>query len=261
MNSKKTTQSAQPNVLITGAAHRIGRAIALGLSERGFGVAVHYHRSKAAAQELVADIEKAGGTACAVKADLGDEKAVSLLVPAATEHLGPLTLLVNNASLFENDTISDVSRESWDAHMNVNLRAPLVLSQFFERQLPDGLEGNIINILDQRVWNLTPYFMSYTISKSALWTLTQTLAMALAPRVRVNGIGPGPTLQSVHQSDDEFTSQWAKTPLGRRVMPEEIADAVDFIVHAPSMTGQMLALDSGQHMGWAQASPQRTTNE
>lgn len=243
-----------PNVLITGAAHRIGRAIAFDLAAHGYGVAVHYLQSQDKAEELVASIHEVGGRAVAVKADLANEDDVKSIIPAASEVLGPLTVLVNNASMFENDTVETVTRESWDMHLNVNLRAPFVLSQAFAEQLPDGLEGNIINILDQRVWNLTPFFMSYTVSKSALWTLTQTLSLALAPKVRVNGIGPGPTLKNVRQSEEDFARQWSETPLKRRVMPDEIADAVRFIVHAPSMTGQMIALDGGQHLGWAQAS-------
>jgi NAD(P)-dependent dehydrogenase (short-subunit alcohol dehydrogenase family) len=161
-----------------------------------------------------------------------------------------LTVLVNNASQFEHDTIETANRESWDRHMEVNLRAPFVLSQIFADQVPEGIEGNIVNILDQRVLNLTPFFMTYTVSKTALWTLTQTMAMALAPKVRVNGIGPGPTLKNVRQTEQEFVRQWTELPLRRRVLPEEISDAVRYILLAPSMTGQMIALDGGQHLGW-----------
>ena len=240
--------------MITGAAHRIGRAIAFDLAAHGYGVAIHYYNSENTARELVDAIHGVGGRAVAVKADLGDEAQVKTLIPAAKDVLGPLTVLVNNASVFQNDTAQSATREGWDTHFNVNLRAPFVLSQMFAAQVPDGLEGNIINILDQRVWNLTPFFMSYTLSKSALWTMTQTLALAFAPIVRVNGIGPGPTLKNERQSEEDFARQWSETPLNRRVMPDEIADAVRFIIHAPSMTGQMIALDSGQHLGWAQAS-------
>lgn len=253
--------NGHPNVLITGAAHRIGRAIAFDLAAHGYGVAVHYLNSAEKAEELVAAIHEVGGRALAIKADLAKEDDVKAIIPTATEVLGPLTVLVNNASLFENDTVETVTRESWDMHLDVNLRAPFVLSQMFAEQVPDGLEGNIINILDQRVWNLTPFFMSYTVSKSALWTLTQTLALALAPNVRVNGVGPGPTLKNVRQSEEDFARQWSETPLTRRVMPDEIADAVRFIIHAPSMTGQMIALDSGQHLGWAQSSNLKPPSE
>lgn len=248
------TMRGHPNVLITGAAHRVGRAIAFDLAAHGYGVAVHYLNSADTAEELVKAIHEVGGRAVAIKADLALEDQVKGIIPAATEVLGPLTVLVNNAAIFENDTVESATRESWDTHLNVNLRAPFVLSQMFAAQVPEGLEGNIVNILDQRVWNLTPFFMSYTVSKSALWTLTQTMALALAPKVRVNGIGPGPTLKNVRQSEEDFARQWSETPLRRQVMPDEIADAVRFIVHAPSMTGQMIALDGGQHLGWAQAS-------
>ncbi|MBL4615058.1 MAG: SDR family oxidoreductase [Magnetovibrio sp.] len=243
-----------PNVLITGAAHRIGRAIAFDLAAHGFGVAVHFLHNQDKADELVASIKDVGGRAVALKADLADEDQVKTIVPDAAAVLGPLTALVNNASIFENDTIDNCTRESWDGHMDVNLRAPFVLSQIFAEQVPEGLEGAIINILDQRVWNLTPFFMSYTVSKSALWTLTQTMALALAPKVRVNGVGPGSTLKNERQSENDFARQWSEIPMGRRVMADEIADAVRFIINAPSMTGQMIALDGGQHLGWAQSS-------
>ena len=173
----------------------------------------------------------------------------------------PLTVLVNNASLFENDTVNDATRESWDKHLDVNLRAPFVLSQMFAEQLPEDQDGNIINLLDQRVWNLTPFFMSYTVSKAGLWTLTQTLAMALAPQIRVNAVGPGPTIRNERQSEEDFARQWGETPLERRVMPQDIADAVRFIINAPSMTGQMIAMDGGQHLGWGQASNRLAPNE
>src|SRR5690606_17659052 len=159
--------------------------------------------------------------------------------------------LVNNASLFEMDTIETVSRDSWDAHIEINLRAPLVLSQAFARQLPDGAQGNIINLLDQRVWKLTPYFLSYTVSKMGLWTLTRTLAMAFAPRIRVNGIGPGPTLPSARQTPEQFEELCRAVPLGRGTTPEEICEAVLFLLSAPAVTGQMIALDGGEHLAWA----------
>ncbi len=248
-------------MLVSGAAHRIGRAIAFDLAANGFGVAVHYLSSKDKAEEVVASIQEVGGRAVAVKADLESEDEVKTIIPAAAEVLGPLTVLINNASMFENDTVENCTRESWDMHMNVNLRAPFVLSQMFAAQVPDGVEGAIVNILDQRVWNLTPFFMSYTVSKAALWTLTQTLALALAPKVRVNGIGPGPTIKNVRQSEEDFARQWSETPMQRRVMPDEIADGVRFIINAPSMTGQMIALDGGQHLGWAQASNLNPPNE
>jgi NAD(P)-dependent dehydrogenase (short-subunit alcohol dehydrogenase family) len=238
--------------LVTGAAQRIGRAIALTLAADGWAVAVHYRASRAAADALVTEIARAGGQAVALAADLADEGAVTELVPRAVAALGPLGCLVNNASSFENDTVVTATRASWDEHIEVNLRAPLVLMQGFAAQLPDAASGAIINMLDQRVWSLTPYFVSYTVSKAGLWTLTQTMALALAPRIRVNGIGPGPTLPSPRQSEEQFARQCAAVPLRRGTSPEEIAAAVRFILAAPAMTGQMIALDGGQHLGWGQ---------
>jgi NAD(P)-dependent dehydrogenase (short-subunit alcohol dehydrogenase family) len=237
--------------LVTGAAKRIGRAIAADLAAAGWDVAVHYRSSRAEAESLVREIEAGGRRAVALRADLARESEAAALLPAAGKALGPLTLLVNNASLFEMDKADTATRESWDAHMETNLRAPLVLSQAFARQLPEGSHGNIINMLDQRVWKLTPYFLSYTVAKMGLWTLTRTLALAFAPRIRVNGIGPGPTLPSPRQTPEQFAQQCAAMPLGRGTTPEEICTAVRFILAAPAMTGQMLALDGGEHLGWA----------
>jgi NAD(P)-dependent dehydrogenase (short-subunit alcohol dehydrogenase family) len=247
--------------LVTGAGKRIGRAIALGLAADGWAVAVHYGTSRAEADAVVADIAARGGKAVALHADLADEAQVVPLIGTAAAALGPLGCLVNSASIFENDLALDVTRESWDRHLAVNLRAPFVLAQEFARHLPEDREGCIVNILDERVWSLTPYFFSYTLSKSALWTLTQTLAMALAPRIRVNGIGPGPTLPSPRQTEDQFQRQAGLMPLGRGATPEEIADAVKFILAAPALTGQMIALDGGQHLGWAQAAERRVPEE
>jgi NAD(P)-dependent dehydrogenase (short-subunit alcohol dehydrogenase family) len=240
--------------LVTGAGRRIGRAIALGLGAAGWAVGVHHHASAAEAEETVADIVGAGGRAVALAADLADEAETAALVNRAAEALGPLGCLVNNASLFEYDDALGATRESWEAHMAVNLRAPFVLAQAFAQALPAGRAGAIINILDQRVWNLTPHFVSYTVSKSALWTLTQTLALALAPAIRVNAIGPGPVLPSARQTEAQFRAQCDATPLGRGAGPEEISDAVRFILAAPAMTGQMMALDGGQHLGWSMPS-------
>ena len=240
--------------LITGAARRIGRAMALDLAANGWAVAVHYNSAGEAARDVAAEIEDTGGRAVALRADLMRDDEAAELMPRAAEALGPITCLINNASVFGRDTAETATRESWDVHMQVNLRAPFVLSQALSASLPDGIEGNVINMIDQRVWNLTPYFTSYTVSKSALWTLTRTLALAFAPRIRVNAIGPGPTLRSSHQTDEQFMRQWLDLPLGRRVTPVEICDAVRFILDAPAMTGQMIALDGGQHLGWTQPS-------
>jgi NAD(P)-dependent dehydrogenase (short-subunit alcohol dehydrogenase family) len=241
--------------LITGAGKRIGRTIALHLAELGWAIAVHYNGSEAAAAEVVALIRAQGGRAVALKADLGCETEVERLVPHAVEALGPLGCLVNNASTFDYDSIESASRATWDHHMEANLRAPFVLIQGFAKQLPAEAEGTVVNMIDQRVWNLTPHFTTYTVSKAGLWTLTQTLAMALAPRIRVNAIGPGPTLPSLHQDDAQFARQCAEMPLMRGTTPEEIAETVAFILAARAMTGQMIALDGGQHLGWAQPRP------
>ncbi|MCC7168225.1 MAG: SDR family oxidoreductase [Rhodospirillales bacterium] len=238
--------------LVTGAGLRIGRALALDLARQGFAVAVHYHRSQAPAQAVVAEIVGLGGRAAALGADLAKEAEVAGLVPQAVAALGSLGCLINNASVFELDSVETATRQSWDLHMEINLRAPFVLAQAFAAQLPQGHTGNVVNIIDQRVWNLTPYFTSYTLSKAGLWTLTQTLALALAPRVRVNAVGPGPTLPSPRQSQAQFDRQCAAMPLRRGTSPEEICQAVRYILSAPAMTGQMIALDGGQHLGWAQ---------
>ncbi|MEQ9559838.1 MAG: SDR family oxidoreductase, partial [Rhodospirillales bacterium] len=194
--------------LITGAAQRIGRAMALDLAAAGWRIAVHYNGSQAAAEALVGEIMAMGGRAAAVRADLADEDATAGLIPAAADALGPVTLLVNNASLFELDMPDTVTRDSWDAHMEINLRAPFVLTQAFVRLLPRGGGGNVVNIVDQRVMNMRGDFTSYTLSKYGLWGLTQMLARALAPDVRVNAIGPGPTLPSPRQTDEQFAAQW-----------------------------------------------------
>jgi NAD(P)-dependent dehydrogenase (short-subunit alcohol dehydrogenase family) len=239
--------------LVTGGARRIGRALVLGLAEAGYAVAIHHHRSQTEAQGLVAEIERAGGKAVALAADLADEAAVKALLPRAAAALGPIGALVNNASIFGNDTVATATHDSWDTHFAVNLRAPYVLIQQFAALLPADCGGVVINLLDERVWNLTPYFVSYTLSKSALWTLTRTMALALAPRIRVNGIGPGPTMPSPRQSPEQFAERCRAMPLQRGTSPAEIAAALRFILSAPAMTGQMIALDGGEHLGWAQS--------
>jgi NAD(P)-dependent dehydrogenase (short-subunit alcohol dehydrogenase family) len=251
MNRDKSKGTA----LVTGAAHRIGRAIAVDLAEHGWNLALHCNSSEDSAQALADELRQKGVAAAIIKADLGDEAAVEDLIPEAAKQLGPVTLLVNNASVFESDTIGNATRASWDVHMAVNLRAPFVLTQSFANALPNGQYGNIVNLIDQRVWNLTPDFASYTVSKAGLWTLTQTTALALAPKIRVNAIGPGPTLKSIHQSEEQFKNEWMSTPLQRSVDLDQICAAMRFILEAPAMTGQMVALDSGQHLGYAQPLP------
>ena len=196
-------------------------------------------------------VPKLLGYCVALAAELSDEAEAAALAGRAAEALGPLGCLVNNASLFEYDNVASATAESWAAHMAVNLRAPFVLSQAFAAALPQGAGGAIVNILDQRVWNLTPHFVTYTLSKAGLWTLTQTLALALAPDIRVNAIGPGPVLPSARQSAAQFRAQCENTPLGHGAEPEEVAAALRFILAAPALTGQMLALDGGQHLGWS----------
>ena len=242
--------------LVTGAAKRIGREIALELARQDWAVVAHYNASGPEAHELVGRIEQEGGRAVALQADLAAERQLGELIPRAQDAVGALGLLINNAARFEPDDALDASRESWDRHMETNLRAPFVLMQDFARQLPDDAHGVIANILDQRVWNLTPHFTSYTMSKAGLWTLTRTMAMALAPRIRVVAIGPGPTIRSARQSEAQFARQAAATPLGRGATAAEISTAIEFVLAAPSLTGQMIALDGGEHMGWAQA-PER----
>ena len=238
--------------LVTGGARRIGRALALGLAEAGYAVAVHHNASHAAAEQLVAQISSGGGTAMALTADLADEAAVKRLLPDATAALGPIGVLINNASIFENDTVVTATRESWDTHLAINLRAPFVLMQDFASLLPADSGGVVINLLDERVWNLTPHFVSYTVSKTGLWTLTRTMALALAPRIRVNAIGPGPTLPNLRQTPAQFLDRCRNMPLRRGTSPREVAAAMRFILEAPAMTGQMIALDGGEHLGWAQ---------
>ncbi len=239
-------------VLITGAAKRIGKALALGMGSDGWRVVLHYRSSDDDAESVAQMIRDQGGEAFTVQADLSDEEQVESLIARSVEQAGPLSCLINNASIFEEDSVETASRQSWDDHMQVNLRTPFVLIQGFREQLPEGLEGNVVNIIDQRVWNLTPHFLTYTLSKAGLWTLTQTLALALAPNIRVNAIGPGPVLPSARQTEEAFIEQWSSLPMRRNVTLEEIVDAVRFILDAPSMSGQMIALDGGQHLGWCQ---------
>ena len=238
--------------LVTGGGRRIGRALSVALAQEGYAVAIHHHDSKNEAEALAIEITRAGGKAVTLAADLSDESAVAELLPRAMAVLGPIGCLVNNASIFENDTVATATRDSWERHLAVNLRAPFVLMQSFARHLPEKAGGVIVNLLDERVWNLTPSFISYSLSKAGLWTLTQTMALALAPRIRVNGIGPGPTLPSPRQSAQQFLNRCRKMPLRRGTSPDEIAAALRFILAAPAMTGQMIALDGGEHLGWAQ---------
>ena len=246
--------------LVTGAGARLGRAMALTLGQQGYDVAVHYATSKQAAEEVVAALGEMGRTAVALQADLLDESTVQALVPAAMTALGgPLTCLVNNASIFEYDNITSATRSSWDRHLESNLRAPFVLTQAVAEAAPAPYSDNqnepvakalVVNMIDQRVRKLTPEFMSYTIAKMGLWAFTQTAAQALAPKVRVNAIGPGPTLQGARQSAEHFAAQRRNTVLKRGASPDDVTAALNYFLHAPLVTGQLLCVDGGQHLGW-----------
>ena len=238
-------------VLITGSAIRIGSCIAESLASDGWTVALHYHTNGSAAEDLAKKILSNGGNAITIKADLSNESQVSNLIPKVTQSLGPISCLINNASTFEYDSVKSSTRTSWDLHMETNLRAPYVLSKSLAESTPSNCQRSIINILDQRVWNLTPHFITYTLSKASLWVLTQTLALALAPDIRVNAIGPGPVLRNARQSESDFEVQYQRTPLGQAVSTQEVANTVRYIIETRSLTGQMLAIDGGQHMGWS----------
>jgi len=249
MNENKPIPGAGA-ALVTGGARRVGRAISLALADAGYAVAVHMRRISAETQAFCADINAKGGRAAPVAADLADHDQVRALVPNAVAATGPLTLLVNSASIFEPDEVGSLSRERFDLHMAVNLRAPLFLSEAFAAQAPKGANASIVNIVDQRVLKPTPLFFSYALSKNGLYAATHMLAQALAPKVRVNAVGPGPTLPSSRQSKEEFARQTAALPLGHGSTPEQIAEAVLFLARAVSVSGQTLAVDGGQHLAW-----------
>jgi NAD(P)-dependent dehydrogenase (short-subunit alcohol dehydrogenase family) len=235
--------------LVTGGARRIGRVLAATAAQAGYDVAIHVRaEGDDHAEAAAGEVRSHGRKATILTSDLRKESATVALVGQAESELGPVTLLVNSASVFEQDAFSDMNRASWDLHMETNLRAPLVLAQAFARRLPADREGLIVNILDQRVWRPGPEFFSYTLSKAALWDATRMLAQDLAPRIRVNGIGPGPTLQSVHQDEAAFQAEVESTLLGRSVHPSEIGAALRYLIDARSVTGQMIAADSGQHL-------------
>lgn len=237
--------------LVTGGARRIGRALVAAAAEAGFDVAIHVRSLDDDAEAAASEVRARGRKAQIVACDLRKESTTVALVGEVEAELGPVTLLVNCASVFERDAFSDMNRASWDAHMETNLRAPLVLAQAFARRLPAEREGLIVNILDQRVWRPTPDFFSYSLSKAALWEATRMLAQDLAPRIRVNGVGPGPTLASIHQDEAAFQAEARATLLQRPVDPAEIAQALRYLIDARAVTGQMIAVDSGQHLAWS----------
>ncbi|TYB82074.1 SDR family oxidoreductase [Maritimibacter fusiformis] len=246
--------------LVTGAGARLGQAMAICLAGRGHDVAVHYAGSEDGAAETVRLCRAKGVRAVALQADLLDMAATEALVPRAVEALGgPLSVLVNNASVFEYDTLASATPESWDRHLNSNLRAPLFLTQAFAAQAPGATTDDngeplaqalVVNMIDQRVHKLTPEFMTYTLAKMGLWALTRTAAQALAPDIRVNAIGPGPTLIGARQSEAHFALQRANTVLGRGANPQDVTGALAYFLDATAVTGQLLSVDGGQHLGW-----------
>jgi NAD(P)-dependent dehydrogenase (short-subunit alcohol dehydrogenase family) len=248
------------SALITGAATRIGKEMALGLAAQGINIVVHYMSSQEDAERVVEAAKTYGVRAVSLKANLLNDSEVSELIPRATLLIeAPLTILVNNASIFEYDNIETVSLESWDRHIGSNLKAPLFLINEFAKLVPDSTtdingenipQGNIVNIVDQRVLKKTPEFLTYSLAKMGLWSLTQTAAQALAPKVRVNAIGPGPTLKGHRQTEDHFRKQRQNTILQRGSAANEISDALIFILNSPSMTGQLICIDGGQHLAW-----------
>ncbi|RDE08763.1 SDR family oxidoreductase [Pelagibacterium lacus] len=237
--------------LVTGAADRIGAAIASRLASEGYAVIIHYRSSGEKAEELADAIGADGGQAALVRADLSRRTERMGLIAQAAAPFGPLNLLVNNASIFEPDSAQTLHEDLWDLHMAVHAEAPAFLARDFAAQLPGGETGNIVNIIDERVLSLSPDFFSYTLSKSLLWTATRTLAQSLAPHIRVNAIGPGPTLANTRQSAAEFAASRRRLPLQTAADPDEIAQGVLAILALPSMTGQMLALDGGEHLEWS----------
>lgn len=246
--------------LVTGGARRLGRAMALGLAAKGHDIALHYVGAADEAEETAAEISALGVNVALLQADLLFEDQTQALVSQAANALGtPLTVLINNASIFEYDTLETATRSSWDRHIESNLRAPFVLTQKFARQAPPVLtdangeplaSAAVINMIDQRVRKLTPEFMSYTIAKMGLWALTQTSSRALAPQIRVNAIGPGPTMQGARQSATHFANQRQATVLGRGSNPDDIVAAMAYLIDAPAVTGQLLCVDAGQHLAW-----------
>ena len=238
------------NLLITGAATRVGEALALHFAERGWNIALHYFRSSLKARKLKKIIEKNWVKVALIKADLKNPNQTEKIIPLAKKKLGTIDCLINNAALFEKDDIENFTTKSWNDHLSINLLAPTILTKQFAKQASKKSVSNIINIIDQRIFNLTPFFMSYTISKSGLQTLTKTMAMRLAPNIKVNAIAPGPTIKSKRQTDKHFRNQVKSTLLKKSVRSEDICDTVEFLINNNSITGQIIAVDSGQNLSW-----------
>lgn len=236
--------------LVTGGARRVGRAIVEDLAAHGFAVAIHCNRSRREAEAVAASVRHAGGRASVMEADLTDLQAVDGLIGQAAEAIGPIGLLVNNASVFEPDQLDNFDWATWDRHFALHLKAPALLARRFAEVLPPDQEGLVVNMVDQRVWNPTPMFFSYALSKSALWAATQTMAQALAPRIRVNAVGPGPTLANMRQQDDDFARQVDGLILGRGPQLADFGATIRYLWEQRSITGQMIALDGGQHLAW-----------
>ena len=248
MSGSRQSSSEQRIALVTGAAQRIGRAISLALAAAGWHVAVHYGRSRDAAENLAQEIRARGLEAITLAADLSQSAEVRGLIPRCVSGIGAPICLVNNASLFLDDSLASLEDESWQAHINVNMRAPVLLAQSMATCLPPGAKGHVVNIVDQRVLRPAPNFFSYSASKAGLWWVTRTMAQALAPAIQVNAVAPGPVLRSIHQSQEDFDAEQGATLLGHGASPEEIAAAVRFLLETPSITGQMICVDGGQHL-------------
>ena len=236
--------------LVTGGANRIGAYLVHRLAERGFAVGIHFRSSDKQARRLAEDIGGKGGTAVALQADLNDRHSRGGLIAAAVEALGPLSVLINNASLYDRDDLQGLDESLWDAHMSVHVEAPIFLARDFARQLPDEITGSIINLVDARVLTPAPAFFSYGLSKAALWQATTTMAQALAPRIRVNAIGPGATLPDPGQSEEDFARKAKNLPLGRAANPSAVGDAMMYLLGAEAVTGQFIAVDGGKHIAW-----------
>ena len=236
-------------IIITGGATRIGAAIAEKLSGQNKEIVIHYNKSKSKAESLKKKIQDNGTNVYLVKGDLSKEKDINKILKFSKSKLKYFDCLINNASIFENDKLENVSSKSWDKHISINLKAPALLSKEFSKNTK-GKNNNIINIIDQRIFKLTPFFFSYTLSKTGLYTLTKTSAISLSPNVRVNGIAPGPTIKNKRQSEKHFKTQYLATPLKQQVDVNEVCNAVDFFIKNSSITGQVLAIDSGQSLNW-----------
>ena len=244
-------KSMTPGVaIVTGGSKRIGKSIVKKLSFLGWKVIIHYNSNKNDALSLQKEIQKKGGAASIIKANLNSSKATEELISKSEKKFGKLTLLVNNASIFENDSVHSLTIDTWDIHNNVNTKAPLLLSQSFAKLLPKKEPGVFFNIIDQRVFSPRPDFISYSSSKNSLFWLTKVLAQALSPKIRVCAIGPGPTLKGARQTDNDFKNQSQSVPLGNGSSPEDISQAIEFILNASSFTGQMITLDGGEHLDW-----------